>query len=368
MADRQLLRQAVGGRVKGQHFVALDGLRGVAALAVVIYHRRWLGPHGHAFDHGFLAVSFFFILSGFVIDHAYRDRLAEGMTLRRFLIFRAIRLYPLIAMGALLGAAILLLLTRSVPGEYSPILVALPFTALALPAPKGLLSEPFRLNPPTWSLFNELIANVVFAFVLHRLGVRALTFVAALAGAAFITMALQLGTINSGYRYGEIANGLIVTAAPFTIGMLLNRIRSRLAGLPAIPFWLAALLLTATFMVPDLPPSLEAPYQLALALLFYPALILATQASEPTAKWVPIAAASGYISFPVYALHYPLLGLFDRAMAKLGGPAELWLCLMLLGCTIAACAAGKYMEEPVRRWLSSRLTTFRRTKVNGILR
>ena len=75
-----------------KHFVALDELHGVAAIAVVIYHARRFGPGGHAFDHALIAVSFFFMLSGFVIDHAYTYRLRDSMRLSTFLKLRAFRL------------------------------------------------------------------------------------------------------------------------------------------------------------------------------------------------------------------------------------------------------------------------------------
>jgi len=334
------------------HFLALDGLRGVAALAVVVYHRRWLGPDGHAFDHGFLAVSFFFVLSGLVIDHAYRERLQGIMTLGRFILTRVIRLYPLIILGAILGTLLQLYLKRTVAGEYLSILSAFPFTALALPAPDGLLAEPFKLNPPTWSLFNELIANLVFATILYRLSSRTLLALAAIASATLVWMAFSVGTINSGYRYGEIANGLIATAAPFMIGMLLNRIRFSPPPFLRIPFWLASVILLITFAIPTLPTNVEPIYQLILALLFYPALILLVKTSDVTGPWRKVAYVSGYISYPVYALHYPLLAMFDRVMEKVGGSSVAWLAVMTLGSVLIAAIISFLVEEPVRRWLS----------------
>lgn len=334
------------------HFLALDGLRGVAALAVVIYHRRWLGPDGHAFDHGFLAVSFFFVLSGLVIDHAYRERLQVAMTLGRFILTRVIRLYPLIILGAILGAILQLYLKRAVSGEYLSILSAFPFTALALPAPAGLLTEPFKLNPPTWSLFNELIANLIFATILYRLSSRTLLALTIIASAALVWMSFSVGTINSGYRYGEIANGLIATAAPFMIGMLLNRIKFSPPPSFRLPFWLASVILLITFAIPTLPTYVEPIYQLILALIFYPALILLIKTSDVTGPWKKVAYVSGYISYPVYALHYPLLSMFDRVMEKVGGSSVAWLAIMTVGSVVIAAIVSFLVEEPVRRWLS----------------
>src|SRR3954471_17427791 len=70
-----------------QHFEILDGLRGVAALAVVIFHfMEWVytDPSKNFIGHGFLAVDFFFCLSGFVIGYAYDNRIEKMGTMKFF--------------------------------------------------------------------------------------------------------------------------------------------------------------------------------------------------------------------------------------------------------------------------------------------
>ena len=92
------------------HYEILDGLRGVAALLVVFYHIfeglsfAAGGTLITTINHGYLAVDFFFILSGFVIGYAYDDRLRKSMTLGNFFKRRLIRLHPMILMGAVIGA------------------------------------------------------------------------------------------------------------------------------------------------------------------------------------------------------------------------------------------------------------------------
>ena len=93
-----------------QHFTALDGLRGVAALVVVIFHfmEMVIGNYSKLFiGHGWLAVDFFFCLSGFVIGYAYDDRIG-AMGIWAFLKIRLIRLHPLVVFGSVLGLATLL--------------------------------------------------------------------------------------------------------------------------------------------------------------------------------------------------------------------------------------------------------------------
>jgi peptidoglycan/LPS O-acetylase OafA/YrhL len=82
-------------------FATLDGLRGVAAIAVTSLHFRFeLGKF--LLPHSYLAVDFFFVLSGFVLAYAYEDRLSEGMKPIQFLRLRVIRLYPLYLIGTLI--------------------------------------------------------------------------------------------------------------------------------------------------------------------------------------------------------------------------------------------------------------------------
>ena len=61
-----------------KHYEILDGLRGVAALTVVLFHiLEIFSGNDHTrqiINHGYLAVDFFFVLSGFVVGHAYDDR------------------------------------------------------------------------------------------------------------------------------------------------------------------------------------------------------------------------------------------------------------------------------------------------------
>ena len=85
----------------------LDGLRGVASLVVVAFHLFEAHAASHAdqiINHGYLAVDFFFVLSGFVIGYAYDDRWGR-MTYRDFFKRRLIRLHPMVVMGMLIGAA-----------------------------------------------------------------------------------------------------------------------------------------------------------------------------------------------------------------------------------------------------------------------
>ena len=86
------------------HFEVLDGLRGVAAIAVMLFHSY----HAEGlFHNAWSAVDLFFLLSGFVIAYSSDEHLQHGMPATQFLLRRLIRLYPMIVLGTLVGVSML---------------------------------------------------------------------------------------------------------------------------------------------------------------------------------------------------------------------------------------------------------------------
>lgn len=180
------------------HYELLDGLRGVAALLVVFYHIfeglsfAAGGTPITTINHGYLAVDFFFILSGFVIGYAYDDRLGKTMTTSNFFKRRLIRLHPMIIMGVILGA-IAFFIQGSVQwdGKHVAISAVMLSTLCAMffiPALPGARyevrgnGEMFPLNGPSWSLFFEYIGNILYAVFIHSLSTKALTVLVVLWG------------------------------------------------------------------------------------------------------------------------------------------------------------------------------------------
>ncbi|MBO5687849.1 MAG: acyltransferase, partial [Alistipes sp.] len=185
------------------HYALLDGLRGVAALLVVIYHifegfafAQTTNGEGSGLittlNHGHIAVDFFFMLSGFVISYAYDDRW-QSMTLGGFVKRRLIRLHPMIIMGAIIGAISFLLGgSQQWSGESTSVgwtLVAMLLCMLMVPATPGASydvrgnGEMFSLNGPQWSLFFEYIGNIIYALIIRRLSTHLLAMLVALLAA-----------------------------------------------------------------------------------------------------------------------------------------------------------------------------------------
>jgi peptidoglycan/LPS O-acetylase OafA/YrhL len=171
-------------------FHSLNLLRGLAALAVVLFHAspifgRQMAPSGY------LAVDLFFILSGFVIAHVYDPRFAAGLTARSFILARMARFWPLFALGTVIGAGWTLLENVVSPPAALSISETLGISALSLLyIPRITGADLFPLNVPAWSLFFELIVNAAFAIFFAASRTRWLLVVIAVAGAVVACLAI----------------------------------------------------------------------------------------------------------------------------------------------------------------------------------
>jgi peptidoglycan/LPS O-acetylase OafA/YrhL len=349
------------------HFIALDGLRGVAALVVIIMHRgRWWYPEGGFLSHGYLAVDFFFLLSGFVIAFAYDGRMATGLSPWRFMSLRLIRLYPLILLGMLLGAlwpAIQLMMQAR--GAPDPADFALNLTRGLLLIPDdhapGRGDSIFPLNGPTWSLFFELAANLVYALAGRHMTTRVLAVIVALSGAALVWLAFN-GGIDVGGRPSTILGGIPRTAFGFFGGALLYRTLTaanargwRLPTLKA-PFLTTAVLLLAILATPS--HFAWNPFFNLFAIgVAFPLLVALAAAPGPAKGYgAKLCKLAGDLSYPVYVLHYPiyvLIGGLGLGMAKIPAHAP-WIGIATTVIIVAAAwIVLKVYDEPLRRRLMS---------------
>ena len=356
------------------HYELLDGLRGVAALTVVCYHLFEAYATSHLdqrINHGYLAVDFFFLLSGFVIGYAYDDRW-KRMSIREFLTRRAIRLHPMVVMGALIGAAIFYLQGCSVwdvsQVSIGALLVATLLNALLIPVTPGVeirgVGEMFPLNGPSWSLFFEYIGNVLYALVLRKLPTAALAVMVGLTGCGLAAYAVlgPLGDLCSGFVLDgeQFLGGSLRLLFAFPAGLLLSRVFRpvRIRG----AFWLCSLAVVAIAAIPRLGGAerlwLNGLYDTLCAVVLFP-LILWFGASGRTTDRLSAAICKflGDISYPLYIVHYPFIywyyawvknerltfgeSLPGAAALVAGSVALTYLCL-------------KLYDIPVRRYLTAR--------------
>ncbi|WP_272960643.1 acyltransferase family protein [Barnesiella viscericola] len=370
------------------HYELLDGLRGVAALLVVWYHVF----EGYAFaggtliegiNHGYLAVDFFFILSGFVIGYAYDDRWGKSLTLKNFFKRRLIRLHPMVVMGAVLGA-VTFMLQGSVQWDGTHVATSLVMLALLcamffIPAVPGAAyevrgnGEMFPLNGPSWSLFFEYIGNLLYALVLRRLSTRVLTGVVVALGvslAAFATFDVSgYGNIGVGWTLDTVnfVGGLLRMLFPFSMGLLLSRrfkpVRVRGA------FWICSLILLVLFHVPYLPGNeaicLNGVFETLCIVVVFPLLIvLGASGATTDAFSTRVCKFLGDISYPLYITHYAFMYLFyawliEKGYFTFGETWQVALCVYVWNVVVAYLCLKLY-DEPVRRWLSRRFLNKRK--------
>lgn len=340
-------RDRPAGSAHAGHIVSLDGLRGVAALAVVSLHYASLHGYAGILPGATLAVDFFFMLSGFVLSFAYTARLNDRAFLPRFMMLRVIRLWPLMTLGAVLG-----LIALPLGGEsYRASSMALNFFGLPTPFEPG--RGAYLLNPPAWSLSCELAVSIAFGIVAPFLG-RVVGLI--LVGLSAVLLYLAISSAGTMPVFEKSVLGMAGLAArtvgPFVIGVLLQRhVRLR-----AVNPELVAVVLLATFAVtPGTAPLAVS----AIVYLVYPALIACAAASPVTRRIMPLARFSGFISFPVYAVHFPLLLLLRPLLPGTGLPA--YIATMAIVVAVAWCA-GTWFDEPVRKWMRVQLDRLSRPR------
>jgi peptidoglycan/LPS O-acetylase OafA/YrhL len=184
-------------KVAEARFAALDLLRGLAAIAVLLVHFRY-GPTGVTLaQKGYLAVDFFFVLSGFVVAHAYEQRLRRGTWLGPFCLTRLLRLYPLYAFASIIGIAAVYFQpgTDRDTGHWA---VSILLAVFFLPTPSQFSANPGSLYPfnfAAWSLFWELAVNLLYGVAALQLDKRLLSLLIAL-GAAGVAVICLSGFIN----------------------------------------------------------------------------------------------------------------------------------------------------------------------------
>ena len=364
------------------HYHLLDGLRGVAALMVIWYHvfEGYAFAGGttiDTFNHGYLAVDLFFILSGFVIGYAYDDRWGKNFTMKDFIKRRLIRLHPMVIMGAVVGA-ITFYIQGSVQWDgthigISMVMLSLLCTIFFIPAMPGVgyevrgNGEMFPLNGPCWSLFFEYIGNILYALFIRRLSNKALTIVVVLLGVALASFAIfdvsGYGNIGVGWTLDGVnfIGGLLRMLFPFSMGMLLSRNFKpmKLRG----AFWICTLVMIALFAVPYLEGTesicTNGIYEAFCIIIAFPILLwIGASGTTTDKKSTQICKFLGDISYPIYVIHYPFMYLFYAWLIKnqlftLGETWQVALCVYAWNILFAYLCLKLY-DEPVRKYLAKR--------------
>ena len=362
----------------------LDGLRGVAAMLVVAFHLFETYSKGAPYqiiNHGYLAVDFFFVLSGFVIGYAYDDRW-DKMTTWGFFKRRLVRLQPMLVIGAVIGLLFYLFgdqpmfrLIAETPGWKLALVFVL--GCFMIPVRPSMdvrgWDESFPINGPQWTLFFEYIANILYALVFRHLPKWGLAICVAVFAVLTLDFTLGWDILGIAPNYqGRVIGGWSLTVEqmyvgfarllyPFFCGLLISRIGKfiKVNG----GFWWCSLILAIILIMPRIGAPTEQGfifngiYEAVCILLIFPLLVMMGAGSQiKGVKSLKSCKFFGELSYPLYITHYPLIYM-QMAWTASHPEAPVWQHVMMSVCVFfmaifLAWATLKLFDEPVRKWLT----------------
>jgi peptidoglycan/LPS O-acetylase OafA/YrhL len=351
-----------------EHFEVLDGLRGSAAFLIVIFHLVNYSfsfmPPFHLVHHAYLAVDFFFGLSGFVVAYAYDDRWTR-MSILQFFRIRLIRLHPLVLVGATLGLLGYLFdpFAKAFNHTAAPMLLLAYVTSLLLlPSPPvgGRAHETQALNGPAWSLMQEYLGNIAYALILRRLRTITLGLIFGLSGLFLIYTANLKGSLDGGWGYPEIWMAPLRLTVSFVMGLWLYRIHDRIR-FPKVGLLILSLVLLLCFQMPEFSAmnkfSLNGLYDAACVIFLFPLIILCGAHSNAGRGMISLCKFTGRLSYPLYITHIPFVYVLTSYSMTRHPSASVkfaWILVLLPFVIFVAWLVLKYFDEPVRAWLTRR--------------
>ena len=359
------------------HYQILDGLRGVAAIIVVFFHLAEPLATGHLdniVNHGYLAVDFFFLLSGFVIGYAYDDRW-DKLTIGGFLRRRFERLQPLVVLGMTLGAVTFYFtdstiwpLIHTVPAWELIVVWLIGCTLIPIPLSMDIRGweEMHPLNSVGWSLFFEYIANILYALGLRKLPNKALAIFVVLAGAVLLHFAVTNpnGDVTGGWTLNaeQVQVGITRTIFPFFAGLLLSRVAQPIYIKHA--FVWCSVLVAAVLLMPRIGGAqhlwMNGLYEAFCIIIIFPLIVyIGAGGAVRSGTENKICTFFGALSYPLYMTHYVLVYFYVAWVSNHKGItlSQAWpyALLTLSGAIVLAYASLKWYDEPVRAWLRKKL-------------
>jgi peptidoglycan/LPS O-acetylase OafA/YrhL len=316
-------------------------MRGLAAFAVVVYHLdRPYAPSAY------VAVDLFFVLSGFVIARAYGEKLANGMSVSAFMKARYLRLYPLFLLGSLFGIAQLLAHWHSSSVGIADLSTDVATTMLMLPSPTFLTRSAtdlwplYPLNGPAWSLFWELIANVVFAAVLFRLKTRTLVILAALSLAALLGSVAMHRSLDLGWEWRSVDGGLARVFFSFIVGMIIYRIRGthRIGRTASTYFSLVPIAVLCAML---LAPTSSLKFAMICCVFISPLIVLFGTMLEIPERFQSVGIFLGYLSYPIYMCHRGFTEVYSYLLRNAQLPPLAYILLFILLISIISYVAAQ---------------------------
>ena len=341
-----------------KHFEVLEGLRGVAALVVLVFHYCEVVyyPHYDAIPlgHGYLAVDFFFCLSGFIIAFAYKERIKD-IGIKQFMINRLIRLHPMLIMGTVLGLISYLVNPYiSISGHFSQMFVAIICSFFLIPYTQlpHRVGELFPYNTPVWSLFFEYIANIVFAFVLCRVKKSILLILEALFAIWLIYCAQRSGWIINGWSVVHWSDGFARVGFSFIAGMIIHQFAWVWNN--KLRLWILSFLFVVLAF-----PHFDKDWivECIFVMICFPVIVSLGAGTSVTGIGKKICSFLGKLSYPLYITHFITVSFFGNYFFKADPqPAGIYLVLIVGSLALFNVLLSYFIlliyDEPVRKKLS----------------
>lgn len=332
-----------------RRFQTLEGLRGVAALVIFASHSP-----DETIDAlmpvRYLGVDFFFVLSGFVLAHAYDARLSDrSMSVLEFIVRRYIRLWPLYLLGTALGMLVAVRDDWSIPkiaiSAVCAVMFLPVFSRRISPDPHAV----FPLNSPAWSLFFELVANLIYALIAPALKRWVLTGMLVLGAALLVAAKLEHGELNGGVVIANFEMGFGRVLWSFFAGVAVYRLWR----------WRRAPQVSPLLCVVALLAMLAINLDLLWVFVGFPLLVYLAASAEPARWQEPLFANLGVVSYGLYAIHLPIIYLVHGVIAL----DSVWITLALGAVlSLIVIALDRWWDRPLRTFLETRLAPGRLSK------
>lgn len=359
----RVTRTATGSQMVSRYIV-LDLMRGLAAIVVLLFHIGYmLASYSPGLHKGYLAVDFFFILSGFVIAANYHVSVRPSITCFHFLSLRMSRLWPLFFLATLLGCvAVVTKLTRD-SGFFDAhgVLSSLVVNSFMFPSLFQAfgVDRLFLFNGASWSVFFELAINIVFFAVLRGLSLRSLSVLSVACAGLLILVAQSNGSLDGGWAAASFHVGTARVLFGFTAGMaaylVSRKLRFHLNRL--VTAFLVACFCLAFFATGDWRVDC------ALVILGFPLLVLLASRCEVDGLWAGLGSHLGDISYSIYLLQTPAMlftsgicqAVFGRNISEFAPVSGVLFVIGMLG---ASHLSWHQIERPARDYLRQRLSAW----------
>jgi peptidoglycan/LPS O-acetylase OafA/YrhL len=343
-----------------QHYPILDGLRGVACISILVFHLIQALSKGEQYlmYHGYLAVDFFFLLSGFVVGYAYDDRWPK-MTTWDFFKIRLVRLHPMVVLAVIWAACCFLLDPYFDPFAHTTLAkflltVVISFTLFPTPdiLGKGVTHS---LNDPFWSLFQEYVANIAYALVARKLPKIVLLIFITLCLSVLGISAYKHGSIGGGWAFSSFKIAFFRMSFSFFAGLLL--FRQKWLVKVRWPFIVCSSLLVLTLFVPEF--KLNVVSDILIIAVVFPLIVMMAAGSPANATITRVSHFLGDLSYPLYIIHFPIILIFEHWVDK-KNPDVNQIVLVFIGTVIVIIGIAylflKLYDIPVRAWLKTKLS------------